>query len=272
MKRLFFAALMLSLVVSAVPAQKTQEAEDRSKVRREMIKELAIERTAGNIDSVTVSEVGEVESFNKNARFLGVAQSGFATIYTTCDPAILLADLGLTLGPDDRCLAIPAGSSANATFEDMARITIPGRTVSNIIYMMNNHTINWEFLNDTAAASFASMSYAPRITFESVALNDPAAIDPVTGLPMNGKFSTTGNGSKFQSGTIAASSSTTFVDSYSRANTLGFSREYFRQIGLPESVINNIYRNPVTIRLGMRLSGRSIPFGQFIYTARFFGN
>jgi hypothetical protein len=115
------------------------------------------------------------------------------------------------------------------------------------------------------------MFYSPRITIESVALTDPAAIDPGTGLPMNGSYTTAGSGTKAQSKSIEAGFLESQVDSYSRANTIGFSREFFRQLGLSEAIITRLFRNPVTIRLGMRVSVRNVPFGLYTYTARILG-
>ncbi|MBK8147555.1 MAG: hypothetical protein IPK58_04915 [Acidobacteria bacterium] len=275
MKKLTILLMLIIFGAHVSIAQKpSDDSEEVTKSRRERIKETSLERPSNPAtNSLTAAEVGEPDSFGKNAKFLGIASSGYAIIYSSCDPAILQTDLGVVLGPDDRCLAVPNPNvTATAVFTDMARITFPARTASDIIYMINNHSINWDSTNDTAANLFGTMSYAPRVTIESVALNDPAAVDPNTGLPLNGSFTTTGNGTKFSSGLLAPGAINSYVESYSRANTLGFSREYFRALGFPNSVINSLYRNPMTIRLGMRLSVRGVPYGQYVYTARFLGN
>lgn len=274
MKKIFVIATIFSAAFQIALAQKAgSEENETTKSKKELYRELRQEiPSRTNAASVTVEEVGEPDSFGRNAKFLGIAASGGTIVYTSCDPAVLLNDLGVTLGADDRCLAVtnPALTTA-ATFTDMARITIPGRSVSDIIYTVNNHTITWDFTNELASNIFGQMSYSPRITIESVALNDPAAIDPATGLPMNGSFTTTGNGTKFLTRTLTPGFFESNVDTYTRANTTGFSRQYFRDLGLPETVINRLYRNPITIRLGMRVLVRGITSGQFVYTARFLG-
>src|SRR5436189_275967 len=88
------------------------------------------------------------------------------------------------------------GAARQEMMRDIARITIPGKSVSNIIYMINNHTTLWDFENSTAGIVLGQMLYNPTITIESDALNDPAAIDPISHHPMNGSFTTSGNGTK----------------------------------------------------------------------------
>lgn len=243
--------------------------------RKELIREMKQEnRTTGNSASaVSLSDVGEADSFDKGAKFMGIASSGVMYVYYSCDPAILQADLELVLGPDDRCLAAPnPAATASGTFVDIARITLPARVNRNILYMINNHSINWDFTNAGPGNINGQMSYSPRITIESDALNDPAAIDPTTNLPMNGSYTTTGNGTKFINMILQPGTFNNYVESYTRANTIGFSRQFFANLGLPTSVINNLYNRPMTVRLGARLSVRGVGFGQFVYSARFLGN
>lgn len=243
--------------------------------RKELIREMKQENrtTANSASAVSVSDVGEADSFDKGAKFMGIAGSGVMYVYYSCDPAILSADLGLVLGPDDRCLAAPNPAvTASATFTDIARINLPARANRNVLYMINNHSINWDFTNAGPGNINGQMSYSPRITIESDALNDPAAIDPATGLPMNGSYTTTGNGTKFINMILQPGTFNNYVESYTRANTTGLSRQFFADLGLPASVINNLYNSPMTIRLGGRISVRGVGFGQFVYTARFLGN
>jgi len=275
MRRMFIMLALLLAGLQIITAQKTQnpskiDMDEVNLARKEAAFEAKMQK--GMTNSITEAEAGEIDSFNKNAKFMGTAASGSAIIYTSCDPAVLLADLGITLGPDDRCLAAPNPAvTATAVFTDMARITIPARTLSNVLYMINNHTILWDFQNDTLGPIFGQMSYSPRITIESVALNDPAAINPDNGLPMMGSYTTAGNGTMFQTQLLAPGAFESSVQSYTRANTTGLSRQYFRALGLSETIINRIFRNPLTVRLGMRLSVRGVQSGQFSYLARCLG-
>src|SRR5687767_7631669 len=51
---------------------------------------------------VTDEDVGDSASFNKDAKFFGVALTGQVIVSASCDPL----DLGFELGPDDRCIAV----------------------------------------------------------------------------------------------------------------------------------------------------------------------
>jgi hypothetical protein len=279
MKQIIVLTAIICAAFQIVTAQKGAAKPDKNEIlemRREVLRELRQTKASGgdrDALAVTVADVGEPDSFGKNAQFIGIAASGVMYVYTSCDPAILLADLGLVLGPDDRCLAAPNPAvNSSATFTDVARINLPAKTAKNVIYMINNHTMNWDFSNFGGAPLSARMNYFPQITIESDALNDPAAIDPNTGLPMGGSYTTTGNGTKFFNTLLQVGDFSTYLDSYTRANTTGLSRTFFVQLGLPASVINNLYNQPMTIRLGARIIVRGVSSGQFVYTARFLGN
>jgi hypothetical protein len=250
------------------------EVNEALEARKEIMQELKFRGTqAPEAAGPTAGDVGDVDSFDKNAKFMGIAGSGTIYVYSSCDPAVLLADLELTLGPDDRCLAAPdPGIAVNATFTDIARINIPGKTAANVIYAIANHSIAWDFMNPTAGTFRTQMSYSPRMTIISEALNDPAAIDPNTGLPMNGSYTTTGFGTKFANPLLGAGQTENFTESYTRANTSGFSRSFWTGLGLPNNVINKLFNKPMTIRLDARVAVRGVTFGQYVYTARFLGN
>lgn len=281
MKNLFIGITIICAVALPIAAQKSTSKTDKREItemRKEMARDMRNEVSrssdvAASAAAVSATDVGEVDSFDKGVKFMGIASSGVIYVYSSCDPAVLLSDLGLVLGVDDRCLAAanPAVTTT-AVFDDVARINLPAKANANILYMINNHTLNWQFQNTTVGNVSATMSYSPRVTIESIALNDPAAINPDTGLPMNGSYTTTGNGTKSITQTLVPAEFGSFVESYSRANTAGLSRTFFAAIGLPNNIIDELYKKPMTIRLGARVSVRNVPFGQFFYTARFLGN
>jgi hypothetical protein len=244
--------------------------------RKEMLKEMLESKSKQKIDTeslLSVTDVGEPDSFGRNAKFLGTATSGIVYVYYSCDPVILLTDLELTLGADDRCLALPTlGTSAAATFNDIGRINIPARSVDNTIYFIQNNLVSYDLSNPNVNTVFANMSYTPTYTLESEALNDPAAIDPNTGLLMNGSFTTGVSGSKIFSRTYAGNAAEFVTERFTSSATRGFARTYFADLGLPQTVINKIYTKPLTIKLNLRVRGNFFTFGQFGYSVRFLGN
>lgn len=271
--RHIFILVMVCICFQMAAAQKNATFEQ---ARKEFLKELAdVKKEQQNpVNSLlSVADVGEPDSFGKNVKFLGSAVSGTIYVYHSCDPQVLLDELQLTLSPDDRCLAAAnGGASASATFTDIGRITIPGRSADNVIYFIANNTISHDLQNNFANGLPVFFTYSPRVTIESAALNDPAALDPVTGQPLNGSLTVGISGTKQFIRTVPAGEFEFFNDTYSTAATRGFARSYFADLGLPPTVVNNLYRQPMTIRLGMRVSVRNIFLGQYFYTMRFMGN
>jgi hypothetical protein len=272
MKKLILTAALISIAVAGVAAQKKTDGEQTG---RSILKELTdIKKEQQNpVNSLlTAAEVGEPDSFGRNVKFLGTAVTGGVYVYRSCDAAILLAELDLVLGADDRCLAHPfPGPTSSATFSDLGRITIPGRSADNVIYFILQNTVNTELHNDFANGLPVFFSYSPRLTIESAALNDPLALDPTTGQPLNGVLTVSAFGTKVFNRTVPANDLEFFFDAYSSAATRGFARGYFADLGLPPSVINNLYRQPMTIRLGMRVAVRNVYFGQYFYAMRLTG-
>jgi hypothetical protein len=272
MKKFLLVMMLVGLFTQLAPAQKKADAEKRENLLKDFL-EMKKEQQNPINSLLSAADVGDPESFGKNAKFLGTAASGVVYVYYSCDPAVLLADLDLTLGANDRCLAhTPGGPVSSATFTDLGKISIPGKSADNVIYFILNNTLSSEFQNTFANGLPIQLTYSPRITIESVALNDPAAVDPTTGLPLNGVLTVPGFGTKFFNRILPAGESDLSLDSYSSAATRGFARTYFADLGLPQSVINQLYSKPMTIKLGMRVSVRGVFLGQYLYSARFLGN
>jgi hypothetical protein len=265
--------IIVCLGFQMVAAQKKAEAErERNSIQKELTN-IKKEQQSPINSLLTAADVGEPDSFGKNVKFLGTATTGTVYVYHSCDPAILLAEAEVTLGADDRCLVnTVGGGTSSATFNDLGRITIPGRTADNVIYFILNNTVSSETQNTFANGLPVFSSYIPKITIESAALNDPAALDPTTGLPLNGVLTVSAFGSRVFNKTVAPDDAEFFFDTYSSAATRGFARSYFADLGLPQNVINNLYRQPMTIRLGMRVAARNVSFGQYFYAMRLTGN
>jgi len=283
MKRLSILLGIVCLSLQIAVAQKADRGSgvgDGPRVSRDFMNEVRAVRAAGSnsakaVNAVSPADVGEADSFGRNARFLGTAGSGAVFIDDTCDPVIMFGPGG-AFGPDDQCVIVTnpnAGPFTTVTLSDVARINLPKDAASNIVYMVNNHTINWTFQNALAVNFAARIVYIPEITIESVALNDPAAINPQTGLPMNGSYTTGGSGTKSFTDTLFPNTpGQSYIESYSRANTAGLSRAFWAANGLPNNVINELFKKPMTIRLNVRLTFRGVAAGQFLYSARLFGD
>lgn len=273
MKKYLVIWLLIGISASIAVGQNLKDLQQAKKEFSDEMKAVKKEQQNPVNSLLSAAQVGEPDSFGRNVKFLGTATTGVVYVYRSCDPQILLDELELTLGADDRCLAhTVGGATSSGTFNDIGRITIPGKSADNVIYFIANNTVNSEFQNNFANGLPVFFSYIPRLTIESAALNDPAALDPTTGQPLNGVLTVNISGAKQFSRTVAANDFEFFFDQYSSAATRGFARGYFADLGLPQSVINNLYRQPMTIKLGIRVTARGVYFGQYLYAMRLTGN
>src|SRR5688572_12264878 len=86
---------------------------------------------AGSARAQTEDEVGDVDSYKREARFSGYAVSGGVVVFPDC------STLPFPLGPDDRCFTINAATGAAAfDVRDIGRIRFPPKTFETVIYMM----------------------------------------------------------------------------------------------------------------------------------------
>ena len=267
-KRIIVSALLMLAGIQYAAAQDRAEIKNDIKTTRESLLKERQNQAKPTGQAVTAADVGEPDSFGKNVLFLGIAQSGAVLIDPACDP------VDLQLGPDDHCITVadPTVAVPSTQINDIARITIPGKSVNNIVFAIANHTLSFDMFNPGATPVQGRISYVPSVTIESDALNDPSLINPATGQPFNGSFTTSGLGTYSANQTLASGASNFLTHSYSPANTLGFSRTFFAGLGLPNNVIDQLYKKPMTIRLNVRISSRYVDSAVILFTARFFGN
>ena len=274
MKKLLILLLVTLVSISVSFAQrksddKSDVIEQRNAILAEMRENAKSSGKGAGLAALTVADVGEPDSFGKNVKFLGTANTGFVVISASCDPI----DIG-PLGPDDRCILVtdPTVAVPSTTFNDLGRITIPGRSADNVIYAIANHTYFYFMSNSTALPSLGRMTYSPSITIESDALLDPTLINPDTGLPFNGSYTTAGFGTHSVGKTLAVGATDNLTNSYTRANTRGFARSLWADLGLTNHAINQLYKKPMTIRLNVRISSRLVSDATILFSIRFLGN
>lgn len=227
------------------------------------------------------SDFDDTASFGKNAKFLGSLYAGTLYVYRSCDPQVLLDELQLVMAADDHCIVHNSVTpmSTTSVFDPVWQLTIPARSVDNVIYPLLTNTVGYDATPGVApfdngyGPGFASMRFTPVVTIESTALNDPAAINPTTGLPMNGSYTASLPGTRVRGFQVRADDFISENDSYASVGGRGFSRVYFGALGLPQNVINNLFRRSMTLKFGIR-ADVSGPMQQafFSYQFRLLGN
>lgn len=131
---------------------------------------------AASAHGVTASDVGDVDSFGRDAHWLGSLFSGIA----------LQSDCSGLSSPCQLLLAAPASTSFE--FKDIAHISLPADSAHSLFCYWISPTLTVSYGNATAAAVVARMEFTPYFTLENPVLLAPGLIDPSTGMPMNGKL------------------------------------------------------------------------------------
>ena len=270
------------LIAASIQRAVGQKAADLNSIREEiksarqearLDKSLFAKQSAkSKSDGETAPGFYDPASFGKNVKFLGGFYAGTLIVYSSCDPMIL-AEAQIELAADDKCVVhTPAAPMPMTTVSDpLWQITIPGRTVDNVVYPMLNNGVGYDSFSPNGQP--VGFFYSPRVTIESEALNDPLAINPTTGLPMNGSFTTPLSGSVNRRIPTAVNDfAFEYTNNASIANR-GLSRDYFAAIGLPNSVINNLFKKDMTLKFAIRARVTGpVDYAQFFYTFRLLGN
>jgi hypothetical protein len=278
-----FISLLLIFAAAMGSAQKGEDFSARLREARDEAKQ-AKKESANALRVASPADFNDTASFGKTTKFLGSLYAGTVFVYRSCDPQILLDELQTTLAPDDHCIVHNSTTPMTTTtvFDPVWQTTIPGTAVNNVIYpMLNNHvgydafpsSLGQPFGNNGYGTGMAFIRFTPVVTIESDALNDPAAIDPNTGLPMNGSFTANLPGTRVKTFMVGADDYIAENDNYASVGGRGFSRTYFEALGLPQTVINQLFRKPVTLKFGIRADVNG-PVQQafFSYTFRLLGN
>lgn len=249
-RRCLYILLTLSLSMSAATSAAAQD--DRPN-RKELIEQSF-----------------DPESFGHTTRLLVSTGTGFLILDPACDPD----EIG-PLGPDDRCVVLaPAPATTDFDEPDMGRLTLPGNSAKNLLLQIVSPLFNYQFLNQTGVPQGSAVfQFVPYLTIESEALKDPRAVDPLTNLPYNGKLVLNIGGQRNVNRSLAVNERIREQLNYSRAAVGGLSKSLFKaNHGLPEDIINRMFRQQMTVRLGIRGRARLVSDGFMNFGLRLMGN
>jgi len=213
-----------------------------------------------------VNELFMPELFGATLKWFGVVG---ATVFfdSTC-----VFPPGEEIGPDQRCIILNPAPAVTAWDErEIAKITFPGNTFKHVICPVFLHNLNYQLRNTTGASHDARMDHRTYITIESEALNDPSAVDPETGLPYGGKLDIPW-GARIIANTLDDGARLREVLQFTRACNAGMNRPNFEGMGLPPAVVTNLFKNPITIHLGLRGSAQLLEFGLMNFSMRVTGH
>jgi hypothetical protein len=219
-------------------------------------------------------DVGDVGSFGANAEYMG-AVSGSVTLQTNPCPAP-------TPGPSpstnpangDQCFQI-TDTSITTPFdaENSARINLPKDAAKTIIYPVLNFFYTYNMNNTTGASAQARFQFTANITIVSSVLNDPSCTDPNTSAPCGGKltFQFTPN-RVFDDRHLDTGETAQVRMTLTRAGNGGISKASLVSEGLPSSLVDKLFKNPMTLQLNVVGTAKNVDSVNITDNMRLFGD
>ena len=220
----------------------------------------------------TAEEVGDVGSFGHNALYMG-AKSGFITLSpAACPPAP--TPVPPSTANDDQCFTLaPAPALTNFDAQDILRINLPARATRTIIYPALNFFIHYQLQNTTGVFQPQGVfAFSAVLTIESDVLLDPSIIDPQTGLPANGKLVSQFGYNFRDDRSMDVNDRQRLRETLVRVGNAGINKFQLIAQGLPESVVDDLFRNEMTIRMGVTGSARLVTDATVTCNMRLFGD
>lgn len=212
----------------------------------------------------TLEEVGDVDSFGRAVRWLGLTQ-GNITLGASC-PAP--AD-------DPYCVVLnPAPGATSFSFDDIARIALPKKAANSLLCYWFSPFLNVVYGNPTAAPVVARLTYSPTLTVENPVLDDPTLIDAMTGLPFNGKLLTAMTSSERFEVPLSAGQSLFERSRDSAVCIAGFltRRSLVENYGLTENLAKEFFKQPTTVRLNVSGNVQYVDDASLIFGFRIVGD
>ena len=221
---------------------------------------------AGIARAPTLEDVGDVDSFGRNVKWLGLT-SAFINLSDTCptDPS----------NPDELCQVLaPAPAFTGFVFEDAARLTLPGKSADSLLCYWFSPVLNVGYSNFGATRVLARFRYTPTLTVENPVLDDPSLIDPTTGAPFGGKLLTSMTSS--ESYVVPLEPGVSFAertrDSAVCMAGLITRRSLIENYGLTEAQANRFFKKPTTIRMNVSGSAQHVAFASLVFGLRVVGD
>jgi hypothetical protein len=219
-------------------------------------------RAAPATTSVTLEDVGDVDSFGRNLRWLGVTQLN----------AALTTDCSTWTGPG--CQVITPGAFTSFNFTDLARIRLPPRATKSLLCYWVSPLVTVRYENPSASTVNALLRYSPTLTIENPVLADPALINPMTGLPFGGRLDTGMTSSEFYEVPLAPGVAFTQRSRDSAVCIAGFlsKRALVDNYGLTEVQANAFFQQETLVRMNLSGAVNHVADASFVFGLRIIGD
>jgi len=211
--------------------------------------------------------LGDADSFGRNVVYLGLASTPNIVFTTNC--------AGAPLPAPARCVNMNAQPALTPFVENkLTTLTIPAKSTHSLLCFAVTPAITFQFHNQTGVAQpTARFSARPTVIIENEVLNDPALIDPTTGLPFNGRISTSLM-TFMQSRNMAANDRDMQQLFVSRTCIEGLiSHRALQDVyGLPAQVVDEFFQHPTTLVLGASGDAQLVTNASYYYGLRVYGD
>ncbi|HMB57544.1 MAG TPA: hypothetical protein VKM35_10085 [Arenimonas sp.] len=220
--------------------------------------------------AVAITTTGDEDTFGRNVKYLGLLSSGVINLADDCTP-----DPSAPPGPDDHCVVTnPAPATTVFSIPDAGRILIPGKSTNSMFCHWQTPSVIYEFRNPTGVYQpNARMILTPSYTFQNSILNDPALIDPTTGLPFGGTLTVTIPGVRDAQG-LQPGDARVERQAGTRTCIAGMltKRSLMETFGLTQQQANKFFKNDTIITMNLTGSAQLVDFASIIYGTRFVGD
>lgn len=261
------ACLTLALVTAIAPVYAKAPNNPEYLLAR---KELQSMRGNESAAPATPTTVGDTDSFGRFAKFIGLMSTGTILMQSDCS----VAATG-PLGPEDHCVVTnPAPALTNTTLNDVARMIIPAKSSNSLFCHWQTPVVVYAFSNATGVYQPSARFVAtPIYKFENAVLNDPSLIDPNTGLPYGGSFSTSLSGIR-HARSLQPGEYQMERDTGTRSCIAGVvsKKNLMEGYGLTATQAANFFKNDTIITMSLQVQGAMLDFAVINYGTRFMGD
>jgi hypothetical protein len=224
---------------------------------------------------LTADDVGDVDSFGRNAQYMGVA-SGLITLSTDPCPAPTPTPTPPSVNPanSDQCFQIvdPAVTQSFDA-ENSCRINLPKSATKDLIYPVLNFFYTYNMNNTSASGDQARFQFTANMTIVSDVLNDPSCVDPNTSAPCGGKlvFQFTPN-RVFDDRHLDSLEHAQVRLTLTRAGNAGINKAQLVASGLSAALVDKLFKNPMTLQLNVIGTVKRVDFVSMNTNMRLFGD
>ena len=214
----------------------------------------------------SAADVGDADSFGNNVIYLGMATTPSITFKSNC-----------AISPPpapNRCVTL-SPQPALTTFKEnkLDTIELPAKVTQSLLCLAVTPSVAFLFNNQTGVAQpMAKFSARPTVVIENAVLNDPALIDPTTGLPFNGRITLPlATYSEFRNMAIGEKEYKQLF--LSRHCIEGISRSALIQAyGLPPAIAADFFSQPIKLTFGVDGEAQLVETAGFYLGVRVYGD